>query len=478
MHCRQSSKSHMQILPVDSVSLSNLTKNFEDYLRVSLLIFPSGQDHFNHTGISGVGFMLSNQTFKPPHEFGPFYFIGNSYPYFADGPAGSHKSSNTSVIIGAAVGGTVLFLLLLLAGVYAFRQKKIAEMAAKRSDPFASWDPNANSGGVPQLKGAKCFSFEELKRSTNNFSKINDIGSGGYGKVYRGTLPYGQLLAIKRAQQGSMQGGLEFKTEIELLSRVHHRNVVSLVGFCFEQGEQMLVYEYIANGTLKESLSGKTGIRLDWLRRLRIALGAARGVQYLHDLANPPIIHRDIKSNNILLDERLNAKVADFGLSKPMVESERGHVTTQVKGTMGYLDPEYYMTQQLTQKSDVYSFGILLLELLTSRSPIEKGRYIVLEVKMAMDTTKEMYNLQGILDPIVASSTSPRSVEKFVDLALRCVQESGIDRPTMIEVVKEIENIMEVAGLNPNAESASTSASYERQSTGSDRPYSNESLFA
>ncbi|PIN22239.1 Tyrosine kinase [Handroanthus impetiginosus] len=275
-----------------------------------------------------------------------------------------------------------------------------------------------------------------------------------------------------------MQGGLEFKTEIELLSRVHHKNVVSLIGFCFEQAEQMLVYEYIANGTLKENLSGKIGIRLDWLRRLRIALGAARGVQYLHDLANPPIIHRDIKSNNILLDERLNAKVADFGLSKPMVESGRGHVTTQVKGTMGYLDPEYYMTQQLTQKSDVYSFGILLLELLTSRSPIEKGRYIVREVKMAMDTTKAMYNLHGILDPIVASSTSPRSVEKFIDLALRCVQESGIGRPTMSEVVKEIENIMEVAGLNPNAESASISASYEGQSRGFDDPYSDESLFA
>ncbi|PIN22241.1 Tyrosine kinase [Handroanthus impetiginosus] len=275
-----------------------------------------------------------------------------------------------------------------------------------------------------------------------------------------------------------MQGGLEFKTEIELLSRVHHKNVVSLVGFCFEQGEQMLVYEYIANGTLKESLSGKIGIRLDWMRRLRIALGAARGVQYLHDLANPPIIHRDIKSNNILLDHRLNAKVADFGLSKPMDESERGHVTTQVKGTMGYLDPEYYMTQKLTEKSDVYSFGVLLLELLTSRTPIEKGKYIVREVKMAMDTTKAMYNLHGILDPIVASSPSPRSVEKFVDLALRCVHESGIDRPTMSDVVKEIENTMEVAGLNPNAESASTSASYEGRSKGFDHPYSNESLFA
>ncbi|KAK4438440.1 putative leucine-rich repeat receptor-like protein kinase [Sesamum alatum] len=428
-------------VPVDSVSLSNPTKNLDDYLHVTLQIFPSGQDSFNHTGISEIAFMMSNQIFKPPPSFGPFFFIANSYPYLSDGAEGSKKSSNTGIIIGAAVGGTVLVLLLLLAGFYAFRQKKRAETASKKSDPFASWDPNTNSGGVPQLKGAKCFSFEELKRSTNNFSETNDVGSGGYGKVYRGILSNGQLVAIKRAQQGSMQGGLEFKTEIELLSRVHHKNVVSLVGFCFEHGEQMLVYEYIANGTLKDSLSGRSGIRLDWMRRLRIALGAARGVQYLHDLANPPIIHRDIKSNNILLDERLNAKVADFGLSKPMGESERGHVTTQVKGTM-------------------------------------KGKYIVREVKQAMDMSKDMYNLQGVLDPIVASSMSPRSIEKFVDLSLRCVQESGVNRPTMSEVVKEIESIMEMAGLNPNAESASTSASYEDGSKGVNHPYSNESMFA
>nr|QJR84048.1 CARD1-like protein 3 [Phtheirospermum japonicum] len=464
-------------LPVDSVSLSNPTKNLDDYLVLNLQIFPSTQDYFNHTGISGIGFILSNQTFKPPPEFGPFFFIGSSYPYFAGQAVGSHKSSNTGVIIGAAVGGTVLLLLLVVAGVYAFGQKRRAESAAKKSDPFASWDPNTNSGGVPQLKGAKCFSFEELKRSTNNFSETNCIGTGGYGKVYRGTLSDGQLVAIKRAQQGSMQGGLEFKTEIELLSRVHHKNVVSLVGFCFNQGEQMLVYEYIANGTLNDSLSGRTGIRLDWMRRLKIGLGAAKGLQYLHDLADPPIIHRDIKSSNILLDDRLNAKVADFGLSKLMGDSERGHVTTQVKGTMGYLDPEYYMTQQLTEKSDVYSFGVVLFELLTSRNPIEKGKYIVREVKQMMDKTEDMYNLQSILDPIVAASMSPSSVEKLVDLALGCVQELGDNRPSMSEVVKEIESVMEMAGLNPNADSAATSASYEG-AKGSEHPYSNESLFA
>ncbi|KAL0387279.1 UNVERIFIED_CONTAM: putative leucine-rich repeat receptor-like protein kinase, partial [Sesamum radiatum] len=417
------SKFKSESLPVDSVSLSNPTRNEDGYFVLNLQVFPSGQDHFNRTGISGLALILSTQTFNTPAGFGPYSFNASKYTYFT-----------------------------------------------------ASWDPNRSGGRVPQVKGARCFSFDELKKCTDNFSEMNEIGHGGYGKVYRGTLPNGQLVAVKRAQQGSSQGGMEFATEIELLSRVHHKNLVSLLGFCFDQGEQMLVYEYIINGSLKDGLTGRTGIRLDWMRRLQIALGAARGVHYLHELADPPIIHRDIKPNNILLDERLNAKVADFGLSRPMGEQERSHVTTEVKGTAGYFDPEYYMTQQLTQKSDVYSFGVVLLELLTARRPIEKGKYIVNEVKQAMDKTKDMYNLEAILDPIVASNTVPGSVEKVVDLALKCIQEPSFNRPTMGEVLKEIENIMESAGLNPNAESTSSSTSYEEARKPSSHPYTSESV--
>ncbi|XP_028127258.1 probable leucine-rich repeat receptor-like protein kinase At5g49770 isoform X1 [Camellia sinensis] len=463
-------------LPVDSVSLSNPSKNSDDYFVLSLEVFSSGQDHFNRTGVYGIAFVLSNQTFKPPKMFGPFFFIGDPYSSFADS-AGTKRSTNTGIIIGAAVGGSVLVILSLLVGIYAFRQKRKAERADKVNNPFASWGPSNSSGGVPQLKGARFFSFEELKKYTNNFSEANNIGSGGYGKVYRGTLPTGQLIAIKRAQQGSMQGGVEFKTEIELLSRVHHKNVVSLLGFCFDQGEQMLVYEYVPNGTLMESLSGKSGIRLDWMRRLRMAIGAARGLQYLHELADPPIIHRDIKSNNILLDERLNAKVADFGLSKPMGDAGKGHVSTQVKGTMGYLDPEYYMSQQLTEKSDVYSFGVLLLELITARQPIEKGKYIVREVRMQMDKEKVLYNLHEILDRAILGTTL-KGLEKFVDLALSCVEDEGVKRPTMGEVVKEIETIMQIAGVNPNADSATSSANYEGASREHNHPYGDETLFS
>ncbi|TXG53539.1 hypothetical protein EZV62_018795 [Acer yangbiense] len=241
-------------LPVDSVSLSNPRKNQSQYLEISLAVFPLGQDSFNRTGISRIGFVLSNQTYKPPKEFGPFFFIGDGYRHFTGETRKSEKTS-IGVIIGAAVGGCVLLLLLVLAGVYAYRQKRRAEKANDQN-PFAHWDPNKSSGSIPQLKGARCFSFEELNKYTNHFSDTNEVGSGGYGKVYRATLPSGQLIAIKRAQHGSMQGAVEFKTEIELLSRVHHKNLVTLLGFCYERGEQMLIYEYIPNGSLRDSLSG------------------------------------------------------------------------------------------------------------------------------------------------------------------------------------------------------------------------------
>ncbi|BBH02087.1 hypothetical protein Prudu_012547 [Prunus dulcis] len=351
-------------LPVESVALGYPTFGSSYHLELFIQVFPSGQDRFNQTGASAIASVISNQTLSRPGFFGPYSAV---FPYGNSGGGGSKKG----LIIGAAVGGSVLLLLLALVGVYALQQKRTADEQWSRSIPLSGI--SNSSASAPRLKGAISFSFEELQKYTNGFSEANDVGAGGYGKVYRGILPTGQMVAIKRAKRDSMQGGPEFTAEVELLSRVHHKNLVSLLGFCLEQGEQILVYEYVPNGDLLDSLSGKSGIRLDWLRRLKIILGAARGLAYLHEHANPPIIHRDIKSNNILLDKDLTAKVADFGLSKSMADSGTDHVTTQVKGTMGYLDPEYYMTQQLTEKSDVYSFGVVMLELITARRPIEQG---------------------------------------------------------------------------------------------------------
>ncbi|KAK7386799.1 hypothetical protein VNO78_27135 [Psophocarpus tetragonolobus] len=440
-----------------SVSLQNPFFNSDDYLQVQLALFPPIGQYFNRSEVQRIGFELSNQTYKPPKEFGPYYFIAFPYPF-----PGSHKGASLSkgVVIGISIGCTVLVLSLIGLAIYAILQKKRAERAIGLSRPFASWAPSGkDSGGAPQLKGARWFSYDELKKCTNNFSENNEIGFGGYGKVYKGVFPDGKIVAIKRAQQGSMQGGIEFKTEIELLSRVHHKNLVGLVGFCFEQGEQMLVYEFMPNGTLRESLSGRSDIHLDWKRRLRVALGSARGLAYLHELANPPIIHRDVKSTNILLDENLTAKVADFGLSKLVSDSEKGHVSTQVKGTLGYLDPEYYMTQQLTEKSDVYSFGVVMLELITSRQPIEKGKYIVREVRTLMNKKdEEHYGLRELMDPMVRNTPNLIGFERFLELAMQCVEESAADRPTMSEVVKALETILQNDGMNTNSTSASSSA--------------------
>ncbi|XP_020276103.1 probable leucine-rich repeat receptor-like protein kinase At5g49770 isoform X2 [Asparagus officinalis] len=437
-----------------SVSLQNPFFDSNSYLQVELKLCPSSGIYFNRTEIL-MELDLSSQNFTPPGMFGPYYFNASSYRF----PGGIKSSPSKGFVVGVIVSCTFLILGLLAVGIYALNQKRRAQKAIEISNPFASWDKSEDTVDAPKLKGARCFSFVELKKCANNFAEINEIGTGGYGKVYRGMLPDGQVVAIKRGYRGSNQGRLEFKTEIELLSRVHHNNLVGLVGFCFQHGERLLVYEYIPNGTLRDCLSGKSGIQLDWKSRLWIALGSARGLAYLHERAYPPIIHRDVKSTNILLDEKLNAKVADFGLSKLVSDGERGHISTQVKGTMGYLDPEYYMTEQLTDKSDVYSFGVVMLELICAKPPIHMGQYIVREVKLAInDKDDEYFGLKDIMDPLLISkSTDVIGFRRFIELALQCVRDSSVDRPTMSYIVKEIERLLQNEGIRTTSSSGSSS---------------------
>ncbi|CAA7389158.1 unnamed protein product [Spirodela intermedia] len=415
-----------------AVSLQNPFFDSDSYLRVQLRLFPVDRPYFNRSEVMRIGFQLSYQTYKPPPEWGPYLFVALPYVFQAEEGGDGKTSIGKGVVAGIAAASAILVIGLIFL---------------------------ASCGGAPKLKGARFFSFDELKRSTNGFSEANEIGSGSYGKVYRGVLPCGQIVAIKRAQQGSTQGAHEFRTEIELLSRVHHRNLVRLVGFCFDQSEQMLVYEYIPNGTLRESLSGKSGIQLNWNRRLRVALGSARGLAYLHALADPPIIHRDVKTSNIILDEDVTAKVADFGLSKLISDIEKSHVSTQVKGTLGYLDPEYFMTQQLTDRSDVYSFGVVMLELITGKVPIERGRHIVRDIRVAMNSQdRELCGLRDYIDPLLLSSPALPGFARFVGLAMRCVEVSAAARPTMNVVVKEIESILQDEGMNTDYTSAASSA--------------------
>lgn len=426
-------------LKISQILLLPPTFDSGNQLKIEALIFPTPSPIWNRNEINDLSSLISQNHVSVPPGFGPSLFQPKRYAFTE---SSSRSSLGTNAKIGIGVGAAVLALVVCGLCCFAFLQKRRADKAVELSRPFASWGASGGeSGDAPKLKGARWFSFAELKKATNNFSESNEVGSGGYGKVYRGILLSGEQVAIKRAQENSMQGGTEFKNEIELLSRVHHKNVVSLVGFCFEQGEQMLVYEYMANGTVREAILGRTGVKIDWRRRLMIALGAARGIAYLHELADPPIIHRDIKSSNILLDEKRIAKVADFGLSKiGPGEGEKGHVSTQVKGTVGYLDPEYYLSQQLTQKSDVYSYGVVLLELITARRPIEHGKYIVREVKTALEK-KGIDGLRPMLDSRISDESLPE-LEHFVRIAIACVEESAANRPTMGELVKELEELV------------------------------------
>ncbi|KAJ4813595.1 protein kinase family protein [Rhynchospora pubera] len=329
---------------------------------------------------------------------------------------------------------------------------------------FAPWYSSTKGDGTaPQLNDARYFSFEELKECTDNFSENNKIGADGYGKVYKGYCSNGVVVAIKRIR--TLNDRKEIESEIEVSSRVHHKNIVSLVGFCLEQGEMLLVYEYISKGSLRDNLVGKSGTYLDWKKRLQIALDSARALAYLHELATPLIIHRDVKSLNILLDENLNAKVADFVLSKMVSEKEKGHVSSQgrgilaqvedelVAGTFGYLDPEYFSTGTLSEKSDVYSFGVVMLELLTARGPIifipgqDGGNYLIEEVNRAIDENdQEFYGLRDIIDPKIVNQVTNVGLRKFVQLALECLKPSGSDRPSMYEIMKEIDIILQLDG--------------------------------
>eukprot|EP01018_Ginkgo_biloba_P025010 Gb_27827 [translate_table: standard] len=426
-----------------AVSICGMFFDERSYLNIDVLLYPSGTKYFTLSKVLNISWALSYQKYLPSEEFVPYYFIADPLEacYFQD--ISKSKGLRLGTTIGIVVSSAAVFAIAILGtGIYALRQKRKAKKAIQLSQPFAAWETSGkDSGGAPQLKGARWFSYNELKEATNNFSNDNEIGSGGYGKVYKGLLAAGgEMVAIKRAKEESLQGAAEFKNEIELLSRVHHKNLVGLIGFCFEEGEQMLVYEYMPNGTLRDNLHR---IHLDWGRRIRIALGVARGLSYLHNHANPPIIHRDVKSSNILLDESLTAKVADLGLSK-LVAGGKSYVSTQVKGTLGYVDPEYYMTQQLSQKSDVYSFGVVLMETITARQPIEGGRYIVREVRSSLERGGVKGIERELLDPFLRDSSSALTgFQKFVSLAVRCAEESGASRPDMSEVVKELECIVE-----------------------------------
>ncbi|XP_034700770.1 probable serine/threonine-protein kinase PBL7 isoform X2 [Vitis riparia] len=307
-----------------------------------------------------------------------------------------------------------------------------------------------DKGGFANLqvateKGLQVFTFKQLHSATGGFGKSNVVGHGGFGLVYRGVLHDGRKVAVKLMDRAGKQGEEEFKVEVELLSRLRSPYLLALLGYCSDSNHKLLVYEFMANGGLQEHLypiSGSNSVssRLDWETRLRIALDAAKGLEYLHEHVSPPVIHRDFKSSNILLDKNFHAKVSDFGLAKLGSDKAGGHVSTRVLGTQGYVAPEYALTGHLTTKSDVYSYGVVLLELLTGRVPVDMKRASgegVL-VSWALPHLTDREKVVQIMDPALEGQYSMKEVIQVAAIAAMCVQPEADYRPLMADVVQSL----------------------------------------
>uniref|UniRef100_A0A7I4AHJ9 Protein kinase domain-containing protein n=1 Tax=Physcomitrium patens TaxID=3218 RepID=A0A7I4AHJ9_PHYPA len=363
-----------------------------------------------------------------------------------------------SFAIGAIVGIVAAFVALLLAIFALWRYKP-----SVFRDPFKKKDIDYGPWEIPS--GVQKYSLAELAKATNNWSESNEIGQGGFGKVFHGVFEDGKMVAIKRASDSSTQGTSEFRNEVVLLSRLHHRHLVRLEGFCDDRGLQILVYEFMENGNLHDLLTGvKKGRDVPWYKRLEIAVGVAQGLDYLHTMADPPVIHRDIKPSNILLDSELVAKVADFGISKEK-ENIETHISTRPAGTAGYLDPEYFLRRHLTTASDVYAYGVCLLELITGQQSIDHMR---LEEFNLIEWVKPRFKTGGvdaIVDTALGEDYDREVMKEMTEVALACSAFSKKDRITM----KEVLNILGPRLANASAlNAASISEKVKRLSTRDD----------
>ncbi|KAF8024975.1 hypothetical protein BT93_F1969 [Corymbia citriodora subsp. variegata] len=357
--------------------------------------------------------------------------------------------------INVVLGVSISFLLILLGVSWLYLGLRERKISRQREKFFLE-----NGGRLMlqrllsehegSIESARIFTDEELKKATDHYHESRILGQGGQGTVYQGILPNNMVVAIKKAKILDRSQVEEFINELIILSQINHRNVVKLIGCCFETEVPLLVYEFMTNGTLFDHIH-KCGHEstLSWRARLCIAGETAGALSYLHSDASAQILHRDIKSTNILLDENYTAKVADFGASR-LVPLDRTQLTTLVQGTLGYLDPEYLQSSQLTEKSDVYSFGVVLAELLTGLRALsfersESERNLSLYFASAIKGER----LFEIIDPRVLNEGNPEEIKEVAMLASRCLRVKGEDRPTMKEVAMELEGLMKVMDRHP-----------------------------
>ncbi|KAJ4749620.1 Leucine-rich repeat protein kinase family protein [Rhynchospora pubera] len=292
------------------------------------------------------------------------------------------------------------------------------------------------------------FTYNEIQKITSNFQ--TEVGRGGFGIVYIGSLVNGTQVAVKMHRSTSTQEVNDFMVEVQHLMRTHYNNLVSLIGYCKDQNCLALVLEYMSKGSLEDHLMVRYPATqpLPWRERIRIAFESAQGLEYLHKGCNPPIIHRDVKPNNILLNAKLEAKISDFGMSKPFSSNNNTHVTTdRVVGTPGYVDPEYHMTCQLTKKSDVYSFGVVILQIVTGQPAIIKGTEPDSESMNLIQWVRVRLtsgDIESVVDASMQGDYNIYSVRKAADVALNCTTQSGAQRPTLTEVTLQLKECIEL----------------------------------
>lgn len=448
---------------------------YQDYLdvvspKINTLWIQMGPD--TAAGAAGTDALLNGlEIFKLSKN-------GNLAHIESYGQTKDNKNSESLIIWAGivAVIASIAILGALLLFIFCFCKRKRNNKLGDAKNSSPGWRPlflvhNAvkakgslgsqnRNGSLSTARVGRIFTLAEIKGATNNFDDSLVIGVGGFGKVFKGEMEDGTLVAIKRANPLSEQGLTEFETEIEMLSRLRHRHLVSMIGFCDEENEMILVYEYMANGTLRSHLFGTDLPPLTWKKRLEVCIGAARGLHYLHTGSEQGIIHRDVKTTNILLDEDFVAKMADFGLSKTGPALEHTHVSTAVKGSFGYLDPEYFRRQQLTEKSDIYSFGVVLFEVVCARAVINpslpKDQINLAEWAMRWQRQR---SLETIIDPQLKGKYCPESVKRFGEIAEKCLADEGKCRPTMGEVLWHLEYVLQIheAWLLANSGESSSS---------------------